>query len=59
LISKRDKDIDDIIKCEERKTIEDKIKDYDISLLFSYNVSTRSNLINECKNHKQKEFIYS
>jgi hypothetical protein len=56
---KKESFIDEIIKCTERKEIEDKMKNININLLLSYNVNKSMNLITGTKDHAEKDHIYN
>jgi hypothetical protein len=51
--------IDDIIKSNERKDIEERMNAIQMSLLLSFNVNKRMNLITATKKHAEKDHIYS
>jgi hypothetical protein len=51
--------MDEIIKCTERKEIEDKMKNININLLLSYNVNKSMNLITGTKDHAERDHIYN
>ena len=60
VIVKRESFIDEIIKCTERKEIEDKMKNINnINLLLSYNVNKSMNLITGTKDHAERDHIYN
>ena len=59
IIAQRESFIDEIIKCKERKDIEELMTKIDMNLLLSYNVNKRMNLITGTKNHPEKGLIYS
>jgi F0F1-type ATP synthase delta subunit len=56
---KKESFIDEIIKCTERKEIEDKMKNININLLLSYNVNKTMNLITGTKDHAERDHIYN
>ena len=56
---KKESFIDEIIKCTERKEIEDKMKNININLLLSYNVNKSMNLITGTKDHAERDHIYN
>ena len=51
--------IDKIIKCTERKEIENIMRGKNINELLSYNVNKRMNLITGTKDHAEKDHIYN
>jgi hypothetical protein len=59
VISQRESFIDDIINSKERKDIEERMNKIEMSLLLSYNVNKRMNLITGTKKHAEKDHIYS
>jgi hypothetical protein len=59
VIARKESFMEEIIKCTERKEIEDKMKNMNINVLLSYNVIKRINLITATKDHAEKDHIYN
>ena len=59
VIARKESFMEEIIKCTERKEIEDKMKNMNINVLLSYNVINRINLITATKDHAEKDHIYN
>ena len=51
--------MDEIIKCKEKKEIEERMKEIDLNLLLSFNLNKRMNLITGTRKHEEKDHIYS
>ena len=59
VIARKESFMEEIIKCTERKEIEDKMKNININLLLSYNVNKSMNLISGTKDHAERDHIYN